>query len=230
MTLKKLFNLLASLLLAVTFTSCLGDDDNNINTGTSTGQLFASVEAYSTSSVSFTVYLPNDNYPYTLVSPLSPKISETEYPVGSRVFITYSVKNGQDVSLPINIELMSIGKVSIANVENATTEQCKMEYPYIIMGNATYIGGGYVNFITSVQQAASRTWKAYLNTETSTSENAEIYVITEATDAKAERTNVGVSINVASLLSRYSRLHLHFKTQYDDDQVVTLQVPSQSNN
>lgn len=228
MKLKKLFNLFAALFFALTFTSCL-DSNNNINTGTSTGQLFASVQAYSTSSVSFQVYLPNDTYPYTLVSPLSPKITETDYPVGSRVFITYTVENGQDITLPININLISIGKVATTTVINGTTEECKLEYPYIIMGNATYISGNYVNFITSVQQADSRTWKAYLNTDTSTDDTAEIYVITEAENAKTERTNIGVSINVASLINQYNRLHLHFKTQYDDDQVVTVQVPSQSN-
>lgn len=229
MKLKKLLNLSASLLLALSFTSCLGDDDNNINTGTSTGRLFASVENYTTNSVYFNVNLPNDRHNYTLVSPLSSKINESEFPAGSRAFITYSVENGQDISMPVKIELMSVLKVATATVEDGTTEQCKMEYPYIIMGDATYIGGNYVNFITSVQQSATRTWKAVLNTETSTGDNAEIYVITEATEAKADRVNIGVSINVASLLSRYSRLHLHFKTQYDEDQVVTLQVPPQSN-
>lgn len=231
MTIKKLINLSASLLLAVAFTSCLGDDDNNINTGTSTGQLFAGVEGYTSNSVSFEIYLPNGTYPYTLVSELSSKINESEYPAGSRAFIVYSMQNGQDASHPLKIDLMNIKPVANVPLDNGTTDDCKMEYPYVITSEQTiYFGGNYINFIASVQESTSRTWEAVLNTETSTEDVAEIYIITEASDPKPERKTIYASINAASLMHKYERVHLHFKTQYESDHVFTLQVPSQSNN
>lgn len=221
---KKLIYLLACLVTTAVFNSC-GNDDDNPFTGSTSGEVFATVESFAPDHVFFSVYRPGPTeYLFTYGCDRSPIITEEEYPVGTRVFIAYTM-TGIQLTDPLRIRLNNISKVNTVNLKSAGPDQCKLDYPPIALGSNAYVSGGYINFVANVQQAASRTWNVLLDTETSTDDVAHVYILTEAVDARPQRINLPVSVALNTFKPQYKYIILHYKTENNNDYTLSLQIP-----
>lgn len=223
---KKFLYTLLCLFTAAALNSCGNDDDNPLSDSTS-GEVFANVESYPPDYVTFALYLPGLADPSTFVCDRSPIITEEEFPKGTRVFIAYTIKGMQQlIGWPVRIALDNICKATTTNLIAAKSDQCKLDYAPISLESPTYVSGNYINFVANVQQAASRTWKVLLNTETSTGDVAHVYILTEAVDAKPQRINEPVSVVLSTFKPQYKYIFLHFKTETNDDYTLSLEVTS----
>lgn len=224
---KKTLYLLLCLLSVVSFSSCGSNDDNPLNFSHS-GELFATVESYTSSSVVFFLYYPGQSLPLEFECDLSSKITKEEYPIGSQVLISYKTNGIHPLyGVIVRIELNAITKVKSIGLTEAKSDQCNLDYAPISIGSNCYMSGNTVNFVANVQQAASRSWKAYLNTETSSQEVAHVYIVTEAAEPKEERVSEAVSINVGTLISKHKHIFLHFRSDDKADNVRALTIPAQ---
>lgn len=194
--LKKLSVLFLSIFLAVTVTSCLdGDDDYQ---GQATGADVATITSYNGTDVTFTIPI-NTNTTVTLYSNQAAKIDATKYPVGTRAYITYNYQVGQDMTRPVKIELMSIAPVTTIQLEDVNSAPA-LSYGPIGLSQLSYVGG-YLNMIVTANEASTRTWHCYYDTNMGIANVAHIYLDTQASEEKPSVTNTVLSINLNSLVS-----------------------------
>lgn len=218
----KVFKILSALsfaFLAMTFTSCLGgNDDYN---GQATGQDFVTVASYSPQNITFSLTNQNGGI-ISLYSNQAAKVDETQYPVGSRAFITYSYQVGQDVSKAVKIDLMSINPVTTIPLYSVT-QVPGISYGRISTSRIYYLAN-YVNMILSVQKSNNRTWNCYFDSASSNGDVAELYLDTKATDETPDLIGVALSVDVSSITSgnRFKTIRFHINDQNGTDHTYDL--------
>lgn len=214
----KILSVLSFAFLAMTFTSCLGgDDDYN---GQATGQDFVTVASYSPQNVTFSLTNQTGGI-ISLYSSQVAKVDETAYPVGTRAIITYSYQVGQDVTKAVKIDLMSINPVTTIPLSSGPVPG--ISYGRISTSRIYYLAN-YVNMILSVQKSNNRTWNCYFDSASSNGDVAELYLDTKATDETPDLIGVALSVDVSSITSgnRFKTIRFHINDQNGTDHTYDL--------
>jgi len=213
MKLSKIIFTIAATFSAIGLTAC-NDEDNNA--GIVTGADVAVIEEYSPSTVTFGVETTNGST-VLLQSPQNAIFNPDDYPVGSRIYITYSMMLGQTES-PILITLSSARPVTTISIEQVSSDECKLDYRSFTI-NPIYLAGNYINMVATIEKGKDRIWRCLMDTENSKNRIANLYLTTQAESTEYVGTTAVVSINVANLIQSgmYDELHLHVNNQQDND-------------
>ena len=225
MKFSKISSILAVIIMAFATTSCV--DDNNSTVGTASGSDIVSVYEYSPTTVTFSVATVDGNTVY-LQAPLNAMFDPEEYPLGSRMYITYNMILGQTGS-PILINLTSARPVTTLSVDDATADQCKLDYLSFTV-NTVYMADNYINLVAAIEKGTNRTWECLLDTDNSNDRVANLYLITKADKTEFVGSVEVVSIRVANLIAsgQYDEIHLHVNNQQSND--FTYKFPATSAN
>lgn len=218
---KQLLSKLLLIVLTVGLASCLGNDEPS---GTTTATDFAVVTGYTTGGANFQVETSAGGQ-VTLYTTDASILDPEKYPVGSRVLLNYLMNYPVDTNLPVKIVLNSVFPVATVTPDDAPAADCKLDYKAFSV-SSIYLIGDYLNLSASIERAGSRTWKCLLNTETSTSDVAELYLITEAEKTEAIGTTAAVSINIQSLRQTKKEIRLHINNIQSADYVYTFKTAS----
>lgn len=227
MKLKKIFGLLTVAFAALSLTSCLGSDDNGGVSGYVSGSDFADVDGYSTNRVTFTVDTEAGGT-VILYAEQNGKIDPEKFPAGSRVYLTYQMTLGQDLTLPVKVDIMSTVGVTTVRSSQGTEEDCKLDYPSFVV-NKIYRTGDYVNMLVQVRKDPNRTWHCYA-APNSTGEEVDLYLVTEAPAAENSGTTLALSVDVSQYLGQYKKIRFHVNNQERENYVYSFPTSSNSNN
>ena len=144
------------------------------------------------------------------------------------MYITYNMILGQTGS-PILINLTSARPVTTLSVDDATADQCKLDYLSFTV-NTVYMADNYINLVAAIEKGTNRTWECLLDTDNSNDRVANLYLITKADKTEFVGSVEVVSIRVANLIAsgQYDEIHLHVNNQQSND--FTYKFPATSAN
>ncbi len=216
---RQILSRLLILLMTFGLASCLGNDEPS---GTTTASDFAVLTGYTTGGANFQVETSTGGL-VTLYTTDSSILDPEKYPVGSRVFLNYLMNYPVDINLPVKISLSSVFPVSTVIPDDAPASDCKPDYKAFAI-TSIYPIGDYLNIAASIERAENRTWKCLLNTQTSTDDIAELYLITEADKTESIGTTAAISINIQSLRRTKKEIRLHINNHQSSDYVYTFKT------
>lgn len=203
--------LLLIAILAVIFTSCLESGKNGGYDYSMSGIDFAKITSYSDTQVFMNVEATTTQS-YDLMAEINGKFDKADYPVGSRVLISYNF-NSADISDKYSrVTLTSVRPVTMVPVDYATGSLIDMDYTPITISKL-YKAGNFINIIASVNEAKNRTWTCYLDTNASSPDVAHVYLVTKAEEESMTGATTALSINTASLQT-YANVIVHVNCQY----------------
>lgn len=198
-----------ALLITATFSSCLGDDDDN-TLSQGSGSDFANLTSLDGASATFTVTTVEDKT-VNIYCNEGTLINPQTYPIGSRLFITYGFQPGQDTNLPVKVTLKSVRPVATIPAESAPAADCKLDYPAFVIAGQPYLAGPFINLQVNINRGTNRVWKCLINEETSKGDVANLYLTYTETSYEPIGTAEYISIDVSAIKvdPHYKEINLH---------------------